>query len=469
MNKPMPPSRREVRALQRSTRLIDRVSHRLLPYDPEQQEAPDQRARRSILIGVGVMVFLFGVIGLWAAIMPLATGAVAPGRVVSESNRKEIQHLEGGIIEAILVKDGDRVTQGQPLVRLDATAATARKDQVLAQFLAAKATEARLIAERDRKDAIAFSEEHTAAEASNPSVKEALEAQRQLFITRREALKGEVAVLNQKIAQSGEEIRGLRDQVAAANTQIGLLAQEIATVGELVKSGNATRPRLLALQRQQADLIGQRGQAQAMVGRANQAISETKSEILNRENEFMKQVATELKEVQVQLATLQEQARATGDVARRVELTAPLAGTITGLAVHTVGGVVQPGETLMYLVPSGDDLIVEARVSPQDIDIVHAGLLAQVRLTAYKTRYLRAVEGKVLTVSADRFDDPTTNESYFVARIEIPASELKGLGEDIKLSSGMPAEVLIVTGSRTMLSYLVRPIRESFGHAFHDE
>jgi HlyD family secretion protein/epimerase transport system membrane fusion protein len=156
-------------------------------------------------------------------------------------------------------------------------------------------------------------------------------------------------------------------------------------------------------------------------------------------------------------------------VARRVEVTAPMAGTITGLQIHTVGGVVQPGKTLMSLVPSDDRLIVEARVAPQDIDVVHSGLVAQVRLTAFKTRYLRPIEGKVITVAADRIDDKLTNQSYFLARIEIPQRELSALGKDVKLTSGMPADVLIVTGTRTMLSYLVRPIRDSFGHAFHDQ
>jgi len=171
----------------------------------------------------------------------------------------------------------------------------------------------------------------------------------------------------------------------------------------------------------------------------------------------------------VQLSSLEEQARSTSDVARRVEVTAPLAGTVTGLNVHTVGGVVQPGAILLSLVPADDRMIVEAHVSPQDIDVVHAGLIAQVRLTAYTSRYLRPIEGKVTTISADRVDDPATNTSYFVARVEIPQAELAALGKDIKLTSGMPADVLIVTGTRTMLSYIVRPIRESFGHAFHDQ
>lgn len=469
-----PPSRaghgrREVTLLQHTTQHIDGWAARLLPYDAQNHLAPDQRARPTILIGLLLMFLLFGVIGIWAAVWPLASGAIAPGRVISESNRKEIQHLEGGIIQEILVKDGDVVKAGQVLVKLDATNAKARSDQVLGAYLAAKATEARLLAERDHKPGITFPNEYLKEEATNPKVKDALETQRRLFATRREALEGQLSLLEQKAAQSGDEIRGWKEQSAAASAQIGLLGQEIATISELVKSGNATRPRLLALQRQQADLIGQRGQAQAAISQANQKINEAKTEMLNTKTEFMNKVVAELKDTQVQLSSLEEQARSTGDVARRVEITAPLAGTVTGLSVHTLGGVVAPGAVLLSLVPSDDRMIVEARVSPQDIDVVHSGLVAQVHLTAYKTRYLRAIEGKVITIAADRVDDRMTGQSYFVARIEIPPEELAALGKDIKLTSGMPADVLIVTGTRTMLDYIVRPIRDSFGHAFHDQ
>lgn len=461
--------RRELSLLRRATHTLDAFAVRLLPYDAQNQLAPDQRARPTIIIGLVLMFFLFGIIGSWAAFVPLAAGAIAPGRVMAESNRKEIQHLEGGLIQEILVKDGDMVTAGQVLVRLDSTTAKARSEQVLGQYLAAKASEARLIAERDGKDIITFPEEFLQQEATNPKVKDALEAQRHLFTTRREALEGQISVLNQKVAQSGEEIRGLKDQITSANTQISLLGQEITTVQGLLKTGDALRPRLLGLQRQQAELVGQRGQSQAMVSRANQTISEAQISILNAKNDFLGKVATELKDAQVQASALEEQARAASDITRRVEVTAPIAGIVTGLAVHTIGGVVNPGQTLMSLVPSNDRMIVEARVSPQDIDIVHAGLIAQVRLTAFKSRYLRPVEGKVMTVSADRVDEPSSGQSYFIARVEIPQSELTALGPEIKLSSGMPADVLIVTGTRTMLSYVMRPIRDSFGHAFHDQ
>ncbi len=457
-----------VRAMQRSTHIIDRLATRLLPYDATNQDAPDQRARPMILVGLFLMFTLFGVIGLWASVMPLAAGAIAPGRVVSESSRKEIQHLEGGIIKDILVHEGDNVTAGQVLVRLDNTSAQARNDLVRGQYIAAKATASRLIAERDNATSISFPQELLSLEATDPQVKDTLDTQRNLFVTRREGLIGQINVLNQKIAQSNEEIRGYRDQITAANTQISLLGQEIGVVEGLLKTGNALRPRLLALQRSQADMIGQRGQAMAMVSRADQTINEAKITMINARTDFMNKVVAELKDTQVQLSTLQEQGRASADVVRRIEITAPLAGVVTGLTVHTVGGVVQPGETLMTLVPSDDRLVVEAHVAPQDIDVVHPGLTAQVRLTAFKMRYLRPVKGTVKTISADRFDDPKTNDSYYLARIEIPQSELTDLG-NLKLTAGMPAEALIVTGHRTMLSYIVRPIRDSFGHAFHDQ
>lgn len=466
--------RTEVALLRTATHWLDSIAAKLLPYDAGNQLAPDQRARPTILVGLILMIVLFGVIGLWAAIVPLQSGAIAPGRVMSESNRKEIQHLEGGIIKEILVKDGDIVKAGQPLVRLDATNAKAKSEQVLGQYLAEKAAESRLIAERDNKPSIIFPDEYLKQESLNPKVKDALETQRRLFSTRRDALNGQISVLNEKAGQGSDEIRGLREQIGADNTQIALLGQEIATVQGLLTSGNALRPRLLALQRQQADLMGRRGESESQISRAMQGINEAKISILNLKTDFLSKVASELKDTQVQLSNLEEQARSTSDIARRVELTAPSAGIITGLSIHTIGGVVGPGQVMMYLIPTDDKLIIEAHVSPQDVDVVHAGLLAQVRLTAFKSRYLHPVQGKVITVSADRVDDKNVaaesgQSSYYIARIEIPPEELTALGKNIKLTSGMPADVLIVTGTRTMLSYIMRPIRESFGHAFHDQ
>ncbi len=466
--RPVSASRQTARAMQKSVSWVDTLSHRLLPYNPDEQDLPDQRARPMIMVGIGLMVVLFGIVGLWAAFVPLATGAIAQGRIISESASKTIQHLEGGIVKEILVKEGQKVAEGEVLIRLENVSAESRNEQIRNQYIAAKATEARLLAERDGAATITFDPALTSREATDPQVKDAMDAQRRLFATRKASVDGQISVLNQRIAQSDQEVAGLREQASAASQQIGLLNQEINVVEGLLASGNATKPRLLALQRQQAQLSGQRGQALAMASRAGQNIQESKIAMLNLKNEMLNNVIKELKETQVQLAALDEQARASADVVRRVDITAPIAGTVTGLAVHTVGGVVQPGATVLTLVPANDRLIVEARVAPQDIDIVHPGLIAQVRLTALKSRYMRPVEGKVITISADRFEDNRSGESFYVARIEIPQEEMAALG-DAKLTPGMGADTLIVTGRRTMLSYIVQPIRDSFGHSFHDQ
>lgn len=460
--------RKTVARLKGATGMVDRLSARFIPYDPNMMDTPEQRARPTIMMGLGLMIFLFGFIFLWAALVPLQSGAVAQGRIVVDSNRKEIQHLEGGIVKEIAVKEGQLVTAGQLLVRLDNTTSQARSDLLRGEYIAARASEARLLAERDNKPSITFPEELTRLESTDQQVRDNLDSQRRLFASHKESLTGQIDVLNQKMGQSGSEIGGLREQASAASQQIALLNEEIEVVRGLLAKGNALKPRLLALERQRADLLGQRGQAQAMISRASQTGNESKINILNLKTEFLNQVVAELKETQTQVSSLSEQMRSAGDVARRVDIMAPIAGTVTGLQVHTIGGVVKSGDTLMTLIPQDDKLIVEARVTPQDIDMVHAGLKAQVRLTAFKARYLRPAEGTVMTISADRFDDQRTGEGFFIARIEIPQSELKDIG-DLKLSPGMPAETLIVTGRRTMLSYLVRPIRESFGRAFREQ
>lgn len=462
------PARTTVQQLKQITRVVDRLAHHVIPYDPDPSNSPEKSARPTILVGMVVLFLLFGVVGIWGALWPLASGAIAPGKVSVNSNVKEIQHLEGGIVKEILVKDGDIVTEGQLLLRLDNIAAQARSDEVRGQYLAAKATEARLISLRDGLEEITFPAELLAAEKTDPKSHDILDTQRRLFTTKRDALEGQINILNQKIAQSGEEINGLRQQISSANTQIKLLSEEIAVKKQLLAQGNALKPQLLALERQQAQIIGERGNSQAMIARAEQTINEAKISILNQKNQVLNDTVTELRDIQVRISSLTEQGYAATDIAKRIEIKSPIAATVTKLNIHTVGGVVKPGETLLSLVPLNDKLIVEARIAPSDIAVVHDGLPAQVRLTAFNLRYLRPVKGTVLTVSADRIDDPRTGEAYYLARIEIPPSELAELG-NLKLTPGMPAETLIVTGKRTMLSYLVRPIRDSFGHAFHEQ
>lgn len=446
---------------------LDRAALWMAPPDEDVLGTPANMARRPILLGMYAFLIIFGVFGLWAAIAPLDSAAVSPGTIILDSNRKTIQHLEGGIIEDILVKEGQTVKEGEVLIRLNPTAAQARFDQLQGQYDVLQATEARLIAERDELEAIAFPQ-GLLDRAEKKEVGDILESQRQIFDSRQAAVKGQLKVLNQRIKQLQEEITGMEAQVASADSQIELLNQEITVVSDLLKKGNALRPRLLALQRTAAELTGRRGEYNANIARANQNIAEAEFTKINQTNDYRNKIVSELKDTQVQLADIQERLRATQDVVKRVEITSPADGIVTGLNVHTVGGVITPGEKLLDIVPTHDKLVVEAQVSPLDIDVVHIGMPARIRLSAYKTRKLRNIEGKVIYVSADRFVDQRSGMGFYTARIEVNEDDLAEL-KGVELTPGMPADVMIVTGSRTLLSYLVDPLSDAFAHAFREQ
>ena len=454
------------RWVEHATMMLDRFNQRLAPVSPDDEHSPNTMARGPILFGAWLMIFIFGFLGLWSAVAPLASAAIAPGRVILSGSKKTIQHLEGGLVEEIYVREGQAVKANQPLIRLNETATKARLDLFKKQFLATKTAEARLIAERDNHEAMKLPEVVLKAK-DDPEIAEIITSQQQLMKSRRDSINGRVDILNQKVAQYDEEITGLEAQITSATRQISLLQEEIDAVAKLLRQGNAQKPRLLALQRQQADLKGKRGEYKAMISRAKQAIGEAKLEIINTRNEFANKVASEMKETVEKLADLQERLKASVDIMDRIIITAPLAGVITDLQAHTIGGVIKPGDKIMEIVPI-DELLVEAKVSPQDIDVVVPGLKAQVRLSAYKARSVPPVEATVVHVSPDRFDDRYTGESYYLARIEVAEKELEDAG-NLELTPGMPAEALIITGERTMLAYMLDPITDSFRRAFRED
>ncbi len=456
-----------IRYLRSYSEALDRWSAMISPARPESSDKPEYSARMPIQAGLWMIVAVFGAFGLWAGLAPLDSAALAPGYVVLDSNRKSIQHLEGGIVEEILVREGSQVKAGEALVRLNPTATEARLDLFRNQYFGNKAIEARLFAERDGKEKIEFPKE-LLDKANDPVVKEQIENQQQQFKTRRDSLNSQLGILRQKAEQSKKEIEGLEAQIRSADDQIKYLNEEIKTVQILLSQGNAQKPRLLALQRNRAQLEGQRGENKSSIARAEQMIAESELAVQSQINDFQTRVAAELKDTQLQLSDLQERVRASEDVKSRIVITSPVDGIVTGLAVHTVGGVINPGGRIMDIVPLGDKLIVEARVNPQDIDVVHKGLTAQVRLTAFKSRTVPPVKGTVENISPDRFTDERTGISYFVARVEIQQKELDAL-KDVELSAGMPADVMILTGSRTLLGYILSPIGESFHQAFREQ
>lgn len=438
------------------------------PSSPPLPATPLGRTRELVLAGsalVGIFVIGFGT---WAAMAPLESAAVAPGTVVSESSRKTVQHLEGGIIGAILVHDGDTVTAGQTLIRLDDTKARTTLAALRGQLWDAKAREARLIAERDDQSEIAFPPD-LVAEQGEAGVQAALAGQQKIFDTRRSLQESKIAAIRERINQVHEEITGHEAEVTALERRIALLQEEIVSAKELVAKGLERKPHLLQLERDLAEMEGRRGDTLAQIAKAKQTIAESEVDILSVRNDRQKEVADELRETQKKRHELEEQAQAATDVLARTEVKAPEDGTVTDLRVHTPGGVINPGEPLLDLVPQADRLVVEAQVRPEDIDRVREGLPAQVRLLPYRQRRTPPIDATVIYVSADRLIDKRTNQSYYAAKLRVDDKELAALGDEVKMVPGMPSEAMIKTGQTTVAVYALSPILDSFHRAFREK
>ena len=419
-----------------------------------------------VIAGLVIIALFFGGFGSWAALAPLESAAIAPGVVSVLGNRKTVQHLEGGIVDEILVREGETVRSGQSLVRLDDTQARATLERLRGRYAAVSALEARLLAERDGRDSVEFAPELAAGRA-DPAVAAIIDGQIDIFESRRASLAGQSAILMQRIARYGEEIAGIEGQIAAEDTQLALIGEETAVLRELLEKGYARKPRLLELQRRAAEIEGSRSQNVAAIARAHQDIGEAELRISDLQASRLDEVVQLLHDAQNELNQLDEQVGAAEDILQRTDIRAPQDGTIVDLQVHTAGGVIVPGARLLDIVPSHDRLVVEARVEPDDIDVVEAGLPARVRLTAFSQRNLRRLEGRVMWVSADRLTDERTGQAYFAAWIELtedPAEVIPGAA----LYPGMAAEVMIVTGARTAIDYLMAPLAASVDRAFRE-
>ena len=435
---------------------------------PALQSAPDRPpVTRSIMAGIVVMAVGLGGFGVWASSVPISSAAVAPGVVTVDSNRKVVQHLEGGIIGELLVRDGDHVSAGQVLVRLDDLEAKALHDLLEGQYVALAAQEARLSAVREGLDHLVFPDALQALRV-RPQMAELLSAQERIFASSWEALEGQIDVLNQRIAQSEASIAAFEAQRQAGSEQLSLIEQELDGVRGLVKQGLATKPRQLALEREGARLKGLQGDYQNRMAQARETIAQTRLEILNARQGRVEQATTELGDVESRRAqTAERLAEAAAKLGRR-DLVAPQDGTVLNLRYHTLGGVVPPGGEVLDLVPEQDELIVEAKIRPSDIDVVRVGLPAQVALTAYKSRVTPKVDGHITRVSADALQDERTGQYYFAARIEVDPDELAHV-EQVELTPGMQVEAFINTGERTMAAYLMQPLTDSFRRAFREE
>jgi HlyD family secretion protein len=427
---------------------------------------PGGRVRSHALLGTAIIgVFMVG-FGGWASFAPLSTGAVAPGVVEVESMRKTIQHLEGGIIGAILVHDGDKVAAGQPLIHLDATKAASSLTQLQGDIWDQTARAARLRAEQNGAEQITWPATLTDHQ-SEAEITAALAGQQQIFETHRQLEASKIAAINQKNDQAREEINGLKAQDTSFRRQRFLIDEERKGVQELMDKGLERRPRLLALQRTMAEIDGKAGEIAGQLARANQTLAETQVQILNLRNDRQSQASEQLRETEQKLTDLLAQMMTARDMLARTDILAPVDGTVTDLKVHTPGGVIQPGEALLDVVPTEDRLIITAEVRPDDIDGVRTGLAAHIRFPAYKQRATPSLMGTVLTVSADRIIDKRTNQPYYAARIAVDPSELAG-HPDVKLVAGMQADAVIETGKTTVALYALAPIFDTFHKAFRD-
>ncbi len=412
-----------------------------------------------------IIVFLGGSV-VWASSANLHGAAIGSGVVVVESKRKTIQHLEGGIIEEILVTEGERVEAGQPLVRFNHTHPEAALGLLNGRLLAALASQARLIAERDDAKEITFPDE-LLQHADDPKVTEIITGELNVLKARRSRISGQESVLKERIQKHRKEIQGLRAQIRASRERLSLIEEEIGPVEDMVTRGIVSKAVLLALKRKRAGIRGDIGDYRAQVARAEESINEVQLQLKMPETNDHNQVTEDLQTVQAEIADLRDKLRAAGDVLERTEVVAPLSGTVVDMQVHTLGGVVQPGQDLLDLVPELDRLIIDVRVDPKDIDVIYPDMPAQVRLTAFNARTTPILEGTLSSVSADRITDSVTGDPYFAARVILEAKDSPF--DFNRLKPGMQAEVFLVTTQRTAMDYLIEPIVRSFARAGREQ
>ena len=430
------------------------------PTETRQEfESPFHRARKPALIGLAVVgTFFFGV-GGWASFAPLDSAAVASGQVAVDSRRQTVQHLEGGIIHEIVVTEGSKVQEGDVLVRLDRTRANANVDLLNGQYLSAIGTKARLIAERDGADKIEFFGE-LAKDDLSPTEQEIVDGQRNVFTSRLNHYNGQRDILEQRKLQMNEEIAALDAQRKAESAQLALIQEEIGAVKELVDKGLERKPRLLSLQRAAAEISGNRGEYQGRMAQVRQQIGEIESQLIDIDNQRLTEVTGQLREVEDRIYDVKQRLSAAEDVLLRTDIVSPRTGTVVNLRYFTPGGVIRAGEPVLDLVPSDDRLVIDAMVNPLDIDVLYEGMPAQVRLSAYSQRSTPIFHARLEQLSADSMTDSQTGARFYMARVVVEDDKLD-LFEDIKLIPGMPAEVMLLTGKRTAMDYLLTPITKT--------
>jgi HlyD family secretion protein len=424
--------------------------------------------RRTVLTATAAVLIGFGGFFGWAFYANLDGAAVAPGVVVVDSHRKTVSHLEGGILRDLLVKEGDRVTAGQVLLRLDGTLAEATLGQIESQYWGALARTARLRAEQSDLRTLDLPGELTAAATRNPTAAGIIATEQRLFTVRWDTYDGATAIQRKKIAQLREQITALKAQSSATADRLRYTEEELKTVRGLLEKGYERKPRLLELQRLSAELRGRMSELAGNQAQAEQGIAASELEIINLQNTRRSEVSNELVDAQALIADLSERMRGADDIVRRKDVTAPQDGKVTEIRYYTAGSAVAPGSPILDIVPQDDTLLIEAQVTPTDIDTVRVGQPAFVRLSAYKPRKAPSLDGEVIYVSADQTVDPRSGHAFFTTRIRLKPESLAQL-DDVKLYPGMPTESYIVSARRRAIDYFLSPITDSLRRAFRED
>jgi HlyD family type I secretion membrane fusion protein len=423
---------------------------------------PKPIVRRDVLFGIIVIIIFFGILGFWAGFAPLETAAIAPGKIIVSGYQKEIQHLEGGIVKKIFVKDGDTVKQGQMLITLQPTQAKSSLGVIQNQLNENKSALVRIQAELDGKKIL--------PKISNKAInKQEFDIQQSIFKTNQRVFTDTVSIYNERIKQLQHQIAGVKAKITANKQQLFYINKELIDVRALAKKRLVKQSRLLALEREAARIKGTQAEYDTQIAQLQQKIGETRIEITKFMSDHRQKLLTELKETHQKINDFSEQETVQKDIVNRTTLRSPIAGTVVGLQVHTNSAVIQPGEVLMNIVPKHEAMIAEVRLNPLDIDVVHQGLKAQIRIAAFNQRTAPLLEGTVIHVSADALSDQATGQIYYLAQINIPKSQLSRLPAKDKLYPGMPVEAMIVVNRLTPWSYFVAPVQRSFNRAFREE
>jgi HlyD family secretion protein len=437
----------------------------LLTSSEQPEGGPDIKANlRLANIALAAFVCIFGA---WSMLAPLDSAAIASGMLRADGGgRRTVQHLEGGIVRELLVKEGQLVKAGQPLALLDNIQSGAQDSALRSTFDTLLAQDARLTAERLGLQSVNYPDELT-SRLKDPAVQSIIAASDVAFRARQRALTEQIAIMHQRLGQASADLGSTGAQRVALEEQRALVSEEAENVETLVNEGLERRSRLLALRRQAASLAGQQSQLTGNAGRVTDVMAETRAQIAYLRGQQASEAALQQREVQAALAETREKLRISTDVKARRQIVAPVAGRVVDLRIVTPGGVLAAGQPLLDLVPSNEQTVIVARLKANDIDVVNNGLVAEVRLTPYKARVMPMLRGTVRTVSADAIRDDKTNTIYYEAEILLDQKQLHQL-KDVRLLSGMPAEVYIKLGTRSLFQYLTQPLQDSFQRAFRE-